>query len=190
MTLLMIDIETLGLNPGAKVPTIGWARFTPTGVEDSGTINVDLDSHGNIEIDTVRFWLKQSPEAIERTFFRDEPGVAIGEALKSVKMLADSVDEVWANGPTFDLAHLETLKRRHAPNLGDLWSYRKPRDCRTLFETARIFTRWDRDAAQKLFSEQKWVVAHDAESDARIQAMLVIDAYDALMNVSRRAGVL
>lgn len=187
--MIMIDIETLGLRPGAPIPSIGYCIFDWDGIKDHGTIAINIDNWVNAkpEISTVKFWLQCAPEAIAKTFFRpDEELLTWVEALLALKntVTVSQIygEGVWANGPLFDLAHLEYWYEQmyeRAP-----WSHRLPRDCRTLFEVAMSFADWDRSAASEALKEQhgEHLTHHDAESDAVLQALLVIDAHRALHN--------
>ncbi len=193
--MLMLDIETLGLRPGAPIPTIGYCHFDWDGIKDHGTIAINLGI-GNIgkspDIGTIKFWLQQSPEAIAKTFFR--PQEEQRDWVTALNLLSTTVkfDEkefgegVWANGPLFDLAHLEFWYDQMSEKTP--WSHRSPRDCRTIYETAQRLTGWDRDeATERLRLKHPELVAHDAEHDAVLQALLVIDANDALMRQRDRA---
>lgn len=193
--MIMIDIETLGLRPGAPIATIGYCHFDWNGVKDSGTFAINLEI-GNIgkaaDLSTIKFWLQQPKDAIIKTFFRD-PAEQI-DWVSALTRLADTVrfnekefgEGVWANGPLFDLAHLEYWYDQMSER--PPWSHRSPRDCRTMYDLAHQITGWDRDAATKLIREtHPELVEHDAEHDAILQALLVIDAHDALKALDKRA---
>lgn len=196
--MIMIDIETLGLRPGAPIATIGYCHFDWSGIKDSGTFAINLNI-GNIgkaaDPSTIKFWLQQSPEAIQKTFFRPQEEqrdwvTALLHLATTVKFSEREFGEgVWANGPLFDLAHLEywyDQASERAP-----WSHRSPRDCRTFYEAAQRLTGWDRDEATQRIQAKHTseLTAHDAEGDAILQALLVIDANDALKRLSDPAPV-
>lgn len=186
--MIMIDIETLGLRPGAPIATIGYCHFDWNGIRDHGTIaiNLELGSIGKqSDIGTIKFWLRQPPEAIEKTFFRPEQEqrswvVALTMLGQEVQLSwpGSDCEGVWANGPLFDLAHLEYWYDQMGEK--PQWSHRAPRDCRTFFETALLFSSWDRKEATNRLKESGTFTEHDAEHDAILQALLVIDAYRAL----------
>lgn len=186
--MLMIDIETLGLRPGAPIPSIGYCHFDWNGIKDSGTIAINLEI-GNIgktaDISTIKFWLRQPVDAIQKTFFRPEDQQH--DWVRALSMLADTVrfnekefgEGVWANGPLFDLAHLEFWYDQMSER--PPWSHRAPRDCRTFFETASSLTGWDRqEATTRIRASHATLTEHDAENDAILQALLVLDAMRAL----------
>jgi hypothetical protein len=178
----MIDIETLGLRPGSYIPTIGYAYFDWTGIRDSGTIAINIEywSAAKADPSTIKFWLEQHRDAIRSTFFRNpDEQVTWVEAMLTLKQkveLGQKFGEgIWANGPLFDLAHLEHWYDQISEKP---WSHRAPRDCRTLFEVAERCTGWDRnEATERVKIGRPELVAHDAEHDAILQALLVIDAY-------------
>jgi len=186
--MIMIDIETLGLRPGAPIPSIGYCYFDWDGIRDHGTIAINLEV-GNIgkaaDIGTIKFWLRQDHAAIQKTFFRPEDQqhdwvralYMLGEKVQFSRTIGE--EGVWANGPLFDLAHLEYWYDQMSEKAP--WSYREPRDCRTLFEIARLLTGWDRSVVTQALKDQHpaLLVEHDAEHDAILQALLVIDAYHA-----------
>ncbi len=182
--MLMIDIETLGLQPGAPIPTIGYCHFGWDGIKDHGTIAINIENWRSAKPDpaTIKFWLRQSPEAIAKTFFRDEQQtwvealIALAGTVRHSQIYGDGV---WANGPLFDLGHLEYWYDQMSEKTP--WSHRDPRDCRTLYEIANRLTKWDRNAATIYLKEMHPnLVEHDAEHDAILQALLIIDANDAL----------
>lgn len=186
--MIMIDIETLGIKPGAPIPTIGYCHFDWEGIHDSGTIavNLEIDNIGKAaDASTIKFWLRQGRDAIEKTFFRPEKDQhmwpsALGILAEQVAFGETEFGEgVWSNGPVFDLAHLEYWYAQ----LGGKppWSHRSPRDCRTLWELASLLTGWDRgEATNRLKEKHPNLIEHDAENDAILQALLVIDARRAL----------
>jgi hypothetical protein len=185
--MLMIDIETLGLLPGAPIPTIGYCHFDWSGIKDHGTIAIKLENWhaAKADVGTVKFWLRQNKEAIESTFFRPEADQRSWvEALLLLKQVVEHDralfgEGVWANGPLFDLAHLEYWYGQMSER--NPWSHRAPRDCRTFYDIAERYAGWTRQAAeQRLKEKHSSLVQHDAEADAVLQALLVIDANDAL----------
>lgn len=193
--MIMIDIETLGLRPGAPISSIGYCHFDWSGVKDSGIIPINLEI-GNIgknaDPSTIKFWLQQPKDAIIKTFFRDGQLTWV----EALMLLAEKVrfnerefgEGVWANGPLFDLAHLEFWYDQMTEKVP--WSHRSPRDCRTFYETAGMLTGWDRATVTKRLKEtHKDLVEHDAEHDAILQTLLVIDARNAMMRLNDPAPV-
>jgi hypothetical protein len=174
----MIDIETLGKKPGSIIASIGVVEFDPIGGA-LGRRNkwvCDLEKQHLrgfvMEIDTVKWWMKQSDQARANTFGSPCPwdlSVALSELdyFLAEGYRSGITSGIWANSPSFDLAHLD-----HAYDVYDMdspWTYRQPRDCRTIFDA----TGFD----YGMFCSTFDLVAHDALDDAKMQAMGVIEAY-------------
>ena len=132
---LMLDIETLGVRPTARVIEIGWATFDPhgPGVIKSGAVAVDVGSqpYGSVDAGTVDFWLKQPEES--RLAFAKAKKVSIREALELLdKELSPwgQFTGVWSHGPAFDV----TILQGHYDRVGRgmPWGYKAVRDTRTL----------------------------------------------------------
>jgi DNA polymerase III epsilon subunit-like protein len=129
-TRIMVDIETLGTEPGAVIVSIGAVEFGPEGVRDETYVVVRKESCTNagLEIDeeTVEWWEDRSDEAREAL----SGGVELIVALEHLAEFVDGADEVWANSPSFDCRILE-----HAYDLAEMelpWSFWQERDYRTL----------------------------------------------------------
>ena len=116
---IMLDLETMGTGPNAAIVAIGAVAFDL----QSGTIGdrfyrvVDLgtsvDMGGEIDADTVLWWMKQSDDA-RAMFARD--GAALSEALAdfSLWLSAHGVPDnvrVWGNGAAFDNVILSSAYR-------------------------------------------------------------------------------
>jgi inhibitor of KinA sporulation pathway (predicted exonuclease) len=132
----MVDIETLGTEPGAAILSIGACAFDPDpetdDIGDRVKISVDLESCQaaglHIDADTLQWWLRQSDAAR----YVLSGGIGLNDALgEFAAWLRDvDADEVWANSPKFDAAHLE-----HAADAVDVslpWAYYELRDVRTI----------------------------------------------------------
>lgn len=174
----MLDIETLGVRPSARVIEIGWAVFDPVGeVIKSGSVAVDVGSqpYGTIDAGTVDFWLKQP----------DGARLDLAKAKKvSIKEAIDLLDKelgpwgqytgVWSHGPAFDV----TILQGHYDRLGRSmpWGYKSVRDTRTLAATLEML------GLPK--AEYPTIgVSHSAEGDCVNQAVWVIRMNHALLNL-------
>jgi hypothetical protein len=156
---VMVDIETLGTDPGASVVAIGACRFDRDGpTEDRFERSIDpktCDDVGlDIDIDTVSWWFKQDAAAAVVP-----GGDALGGALIDFAEWAGGADEVWAKSPHFDVAILEAAYQ--AVGVAPPWSFWQLRDARTIMELAIAP---DREQAG---------TAHDALDDALYQAAIV-----------------
>jgi len=128
----MLDIETLGIEPGAAILSIGACTFDTEGVGETFEVSVDLEScqaRGlKIDADTLQWWLTQDEAA------RDvlTGGAALPTALSELRHFLDTndYDELWANSPKFDMAHLEAAYDA----LGWMvpWDFYELRDVRTV----------------------------------------------------------
>ena len=146
---IMLDLETLGVEPNAMIVQIGACRFDPfrgeTGFisspEGSFSFNVEVNTDdGVIEPATMLWWMRQSDDARRRVF---SPSVIHGRIAQGLISLVDWVarqgrfERVWANSPSFDLRLLKDGWRTHHPRLFGIpstWPFRhnQERDFRTL----------------------------------------------------------
>lgn len=188
--MIMLDIETLGLTPGSFIPTIGWCVFDWDRIIDRGTIAVDIETMpGKVDVSTVKFWLQQEPEAIAKTFFRDEPRPvhwmsALNALADLIKLPEAKADQgVWGNGVLFDLGHLEFWYAQAQQKVP--WHYRSPRDMRTFCDTVARMTSWNSDDAREReqLKHAATLTRHDAEDDAVLQALMLISANASLQRL-------
>ena len=127
---VMLDIETMGLEPGSAILSIGACRFDAHGIGETYYDEIDIDSclEAGLEIDNdTREWWSDQPEQLVPD--GDKP---IGVSLVSFSqwLRSETFDEIWANSPSFDLAILET-----AYELTDYqvpWKFYETRDVRTV----------------------------------------------------------
>jgi hypothetical protein len=170
MKHMMIDIETLGKYNRAVVMQVGVAVFDPGAVDTVGRWytgdeawewNVDIDSclklGGRVDDSTVRWWLRESPEARASVAF-------MGQSIRTVldqtgfRHRWDKCERVWCHGATFDVPILEHYYRECG--VTPPWKYHEVRDTRTLFELAE----------QAGWVREKRETAHTARADAWAQA--------------------
>lgn len=127
---VMVDIETMGTEPGSVILSIGACRFLPElGVVGEGLyVEIDTESsreHGLVvDEDTRNWWANQGEDAPTNGV------VSLPDALHRLERYLTSADEVWANSPKFDAALLENAYQavgRSAP-----WAYYELRDVRTV----------------------------------------------------------
>lgn len=158
MINVMVDIETLGTNPGSVILSIGAVEFrdgnflrefyreiSPASCQECGL---------KIDAATVAWWMEQ----------KIKPPVSGYESLEDVlAAFSDWLPEVallWANSPSFDAVLIEAAYRKVGQSLP--WSFRDWRDFRTArdllapgFDPATVPTQGDH---------------HDALADAKWQA--------------------
>lgn len=126
---VMIDLETLGTEPGCAIAQVGAVRFGPDGLTEQFKSTISLssceDAGLTIDADTLEWWLDQDNATQVLTN---------GNDLRTVLMQLDhylhGVDELWANSPSFDCAILADAY--DAVNMSQPWEYWQERDYRTL----------------------------------------------------------
>ena len=130
---IMIDLETIGVNPTAPIITIGAVRFDKYGSQDSFYASVDLksavESGAIIEPDTVMWWLQQSEEARDALMLSAE---SITEVLEGFREWIDEqdVEGVWGNSSAFDNVILAQAYKRLGMEVP--WHFSKDRCYRTV----------------------------------------------------------
>lgn len=156
---VMVDIETLGLEPGVAILSIGAVRFDTGGIGDTFEVNVDLESceAAGLEIDanTLSWWLDQD-EAAQHVL---TGGMELGKALWQFSEFYRPANEIWAYSPAFDCAILEAAY--DAAGMSSPWTYKDQRDCRTL------------SALPIAVDVEQEGTEHDALDDAKYQARTV-----------------
>ena len=191
---VMIDIETLGLMPGAPVITIGATLFDPYACDSSEEllrrstlIRIDVSDaikySNHIDGKTVRWWLQQKDAAIKALV--EGETVAVQAALKDLedycnerghfmsnKYFDDICDfpkcsRFWAKDPDFDMRLLQHYYD-HPDLKGKLpWDFWKCMSVRTVQDLA-----WPEGGLERPDFEVPGV-AHDARWDAITQAMTI-----------------
>lgn len=153
---VMVDIETLGLETGAAILSIGAVRFGPGFIDDSFEASISLSSCQAyaLEIDagTLEWWLEQGDAAREQLVGGDD----LADVLEEFSEWCDGADEVWANSPSFDCEMLEHAYA--AVGQEEPWEFYEERCFRTLKELS-IAPDIEQDG-----------VEHDALDDAKHQA--------------------
>lgn len=166
MTHVMIDLETLGTTSRSAWISIGACIFDPaTGVVDPNTFyrNVDWDSAlkgRNVTGDTLKWWMRQDPEAKEAVIHAGWPIEAVLTALAEW-LPSDAV--VWGNGSSFDISMLEDSYNQYG--IAVPWKYFNVLDVRTVKRLAEGKV----DCRNIPFNGVK----HNALSDAIYQATYV-----------------
>lgn len=162
---IMFDLETLGVEPGSIVLSIGAVLFDQKGIHDEFEVHIDpVDSerYGLIaQASTVMWWLEQSDAA--RQAIISPQKTPLDEALTRLDKAFDwkKVTNVWCNGASFDFPILnhayKVLGRGRGP-----WPFWSEMDMRTIKNLV------PKDAFKKLKTEP--TIAHSALADARAQA--------------------
>lgn len=166
---LMIDIETLGIDPKAPVISIGAVYFDEKQTYAQFYINVDahhqIDSGlRKFDASTIKWWMNQE-DAAKKVF--KENAVPVKQALNAFRsFIAGSGGfentKPWGNGSNFDITILESLFKDY--ELPIPWNFRNIRDLRT-------FKEYVYDGAKT----KRVGTHHNAIDDALYQAQVVID---------------
>lgn len=155
---VMIDLETLGTEPGATIISIGAVRFSPSGVWEDMTFYRSVspqscqDAGLTIDADTLEWWLGQDDE-VQDVLTGGDPLLAV---LSDFTAFYADADEIWAFSPSFDCSILAAAY--DAVGEDTPWGFRDERDARTL---AALPTGTDVERRGDL---------HNALDDARHQA--------------------
>jgi hypothetical protein len=167
---VMLDIETLSTRPESVIVTIGAVKFDPWGEDvdtDNGLyyrINVDeqlaLDRH--VLESTVEWWGTQ-PEDVREEALGEGNRVSLDEMTRGLNKFLVGIDNIWCQGPAFDIVILENLYRQLAKPTP--WQFWQIRDSRTLFGVHGDPREKDRKAA------------HNALMDCYYQATGVQQVY-------------
>ena len=108
----MLDLETLGTQPGSVILSIGAVRFDRTGIDVAGkfyqTIKIQscLDAGLTVDGDTIKWWLKQSEEARREIY--DAKQSELTNILTLFTFWCGKSEYVWGNGAAFDNALLRS----------------------------------------------------------------------------------
>jgi hypothetical protein len=160
----MIDLETLATSVDAVILTLGAVKFdsySDTDPWDPVYLKLEIDPQLElgrvVSDDTLAWWGKQTAEA-QAEAFDEQNRISLADAVAEIRRAVAHCDEVWAQGPQFDISMLELLFR----SLGEPvpWSYGQVRDSRTLLGASPDC---------RIFPEQ----AHNSLADAYCQALSV-----------------
>lgn len=173
MTHIMVDLETWGLVPGSDIRSIGAVVFDPWTGTLSSEFYVNVVEGERIfgltrDPETIKWWSEQSENAqtsleVSPKFIRSALQDFSDWWLREQSTEGGEYARFWANGPSFDEQILSACYR--AGKMERPWSYRAPRDMRTICEAA--------GGVDLQFEGTQ----HNALDDARHQARCVIAAY-------------
>lgn len=180
MNALMIDIETLGLNPVSNVHQIGFcAANLRTGSYILLPTNIYVRPAAGTftDFDTVCWWMQQSDAARKAVFSPEVERITMADAFVELKNAyefiggKDAGATVWASPAMFDLPMLTFSFGQVRPDLRESkpWPYYMERDLMTLYKML--------DPEKKLKPTNP--VEHDAASDAKAQMDHLIAIFQA-----------
>lgn len=133
----MLDIETLGTRPGCVVLTLGAVKFNPYSMEAPGPglyvrpdVDEQLASGREAQDDTMLWWMSQAEDVREEALGEDGR-ISVEEMYKQLNRFLVGSNNIWCQGPVFDIAILEHLYRQYG--WPTPWQFWQIRDSRTLF---------------------------------------------------------
>jgi 3' exoribonuclease, RNase T-like len=176
---VMLDLETLSTRPESVILTIGAVKFDPWGDDvdaESGLyFRVDVDEQlvlgRHVQEETVAWWGKQTAEVREEALGTTDR-VSLDDMTRSLNRFLVGVDNIWCQGPAFDIVILENLYRQLIKPTP--WQFWQIRDSRTLFGVHGDPREKDRKAA------------HNALMDCYYQAIGVQEIYKKAKVVNQR----
>lgn len=176
---LMIDIETLATHHSAPILQIGAVKFSPLGIVDifDSYIAPQFTPPHIPDPSTIAWWfaqLKANPD-LTPPLNLDAPSFRGAFALFLGWLGASTIDGVWANDPSFDLAILTSHARTH--DLTIPFTHRQERSFRTLKSIVPP------NVYHEIKTTYAPVIPHDARSDARAQALQVIAMHNYLTSL-------
>lgn len=138
-TAVMLDIETLGFRPDTVILTFGAIKFDPwdASADPSDGIYFRLDVDEQLSLgrstdqSTLDWWMEQAEDVREEAMGEGDR-TSLEAFTRALNKFLVGVDQVWAQGPTFDMIIIENMYRQLG--LPVPWKYSAVRDSRTLFQ--------------------------------------------------------
>jgi len=137
-THIMLDIETLGVRPGAVILSAAFVRF-----DDLASCVAVLDIHEQlalgmeVEPATHTWWGTQDPASWAAATQNPNPVRAVAEYFTTwLKWAAPADALIWCHGAGFDAPLLQELYRRLG--IACPWEFWTVRDTRTLYDLAGV----------------------------------------------------
>ena len=136
---VMLDLETLSTRPDATILTFGACKFNPYAQEDITQgiyfrISVDeqIELGRHVDDNTVAWWGQQAEDVREEAL-SDDNRISLEQFTQELNRFIVGCDNIWAQGPVFDIVILENLYRQLG--LPCPWQFWQIRDSRTLLST-------------------------------------------------------
>ena len=135
---VMLDLETLGTRPDCVILTLGAVKFDPYTLAEPGPglyLRIDADEQiargREVQEDTLQWWMKQD-EAVREEAIGENDRVSVEEMYRQLNRFLVGVNNIWAQGPVFDIAILENIYRQYG--WPTPWQFWQISDSRTLFK--------------------------------------------------------
>jgi hypothetical protein len=137
---IMLDIETLATSPDSVILTFGAIKFDPFDsskeMNDGIYFRIDIDEqstlgrHGD---DNTRAGGGNQAEDVREEALGEGNRISLEEFSKQLNRFIVGCDNIWAQGPVFDIVILENLYRQMG--LPCPWQFWQIRDSRTLLSS-------------------------------------------------------
>ncbi len=172
-TAVMLDLETLGTRPDCVIMTLGAVKFDPydpdrefgSGIYLKMDLEEQLTMGRTVDDSTIEWWARQDAR-VRTEAWEGGDRSSVEDLKRELNRFLVGVDDIWSQGPVFDIAILEDLYR--SQKWGFPWHFWQIRDSRTLFKV----TGYQLDIKR----EQ----AHNALIDCVYQAQAVQSIYKKL----------
>lgn len=114
---IMLDLETMGRDPGCAIIEIGACEFSSQhGITREFSVMISLEDCINqgftVDGSTTMWWMRQKWEARKRFLHNDVQGVSIHLALGMLREWMPENAVVWGNGSDFDNVTLIAAYRK------------------------------------------------------------------------------
>ena len=136
---IMIDLETLSTRPDATILTFGACKFSPYkqhDITDGIYFRISVDEQiglgRHVDNNTVEWWGRQADDVREEAL-GDGDRISLAQFSQVLNRFIVGADNIWAQGPVFDIVILENLYRQLG--LPCPWQFWQIRDSRTLLST-------------------------------------------------------
>lgn len=153
---LVLDIETLGVEQGSTILSIG----AVCGNKEFYVNNIVTHVYGgDINHDTVKWWLTVPSETARKELYSQAGNNAMCDVLDKFVRFIESVepDYFWCNSPDFDFGHLEYWLKKHHKMIP--WKFHQLRDIRTIKDFVEV---------EPMDNELKHIAIEDARYEHKI----------------------
>ena len=173
---IMIDIETLGTEPGSVITQIGAVAFFADHNAPFELFRIDILAQSCVDLGltmspaTIAWWMQQGDEARKSMELGMRGGRTVKAALLEldqwIEQYAGPHTKVWGNGASFDLVLLRSAYK--VCDMTPPWSYRQEMCFRTVRGLVSATEAGRAILADPALSDG--LVAHNAKHDALLQA--------------------
>lgn len=135
---VMLDLETLGYRPECVILSLGAVKFDSSGTifeNQKLYIKPDVDQQlelGRVVDQSTLEWWAQQPEDIREEALTDQGRINLEQFRAQLNKFLVGVDEIWCQGPVFDICILENFYRSREWSIP--WNYWQICDSRTIFK--------------------------------------------------------